>query len=322
MAKLKWDTYALVYHRPKGEKGEDSYAYSFERHDLHALAVFDGCGGSGAWKYPEFGEATGAFVAAQCVSPKFLDWFGGVETRDLSDPAALARSLHSETDGLLQRLKGYCGAMGIVGGLVKSFPTTAACALVSEAPGGGIRITALNAGDSRVYYLTPAEGLVQVTRDDSRGDPDPLEALRSNPPLSTMLNADKAFAFTPTQLDVSSPCAVLAATDGVFGFVRSPMDFELLLLNALMNAESVAAFEQAFQEDVRKITGDDSTCVMSFYGWNSFDAIRKSLRPRLEAVKAMAAALDAAPDPAGREAEMRRLWEDYRKATLYYEKVG
>lgn len=319
---MNWDNYALIFHRPLGDRGEDSYGYSFERFDFHALAVFDGCGGSGAWKYPEFDNATGAFVAAHTTAPKFLDWFDSLDADAVNDPAALAENLRAYTSDVLTGLKEYCSTMGIVGGLVKSFPCTAACALVTDSPTGGIRLTALNAGDSRVYCLTPAEGLVQVTHDDSRGNPDPLDALRSNPPLSAMLNADKPYCFTATQLDLASPCAVLSASDGIFGFVRSPMDFEYMLLDALMRSDSIHGFEENFQQAVTRVTGDDSTCVMSFYGFNGYEAIRRKMTPRYEMIRALVQRLDAIPDAAERDAEMRRVWEDYRKQTLYYEKVG
>ena len=318
---MNWDTYALIDHRPLGERGEDTFALNFRRDDIHTLAVFDGCGGSGAWKYPEFGNATGARVAAQTVSPEYLKWFDGIGPDDASDPGALARNLEKHMTGVLSGLKELAAPMGIVGNLVKSFPTTAACAVITDAPDGGIRLTALNAGDSRVYFLTP-DGLVQMTRDDSRGNPDPLETLRANPPMSTMLNADKPFTVTASRADIPGPCAVMAATDGVFGYVRSPMHFEYMLLKALDGAKTVYGFEEKLKEDVVRITGDDSTCVMSFYGWKSLSAVQRAMKPRLEAVRKAVEAVDALTDREAREAELQRQWALYRKTTLYYEQQG
>ena len=71
---MKLDHFAGVCYKPLGDKGEDAFAYDLSRSDVNALAVFDGCGGAGAWKYPEFKNATGAFVAAQKMAESFSGW--------------------------------------------------------------------------------------------------------------------------------------------------------------------------------------------------------------------------------------------------------
>ena len=78
-----------IVHKPLGEKGEDAFAYSFEKDTVHTQAVFDGCGGSGSWQYAEFKNATGAFVSAQSMAKAYLDWFNKLPP-ELTDLLVLA----------------------------------------------------------------------------------------------------------------------------------------------------------------------------------------------------------------------------------------
>ncbi len=315
-----FDSVAQVCCKPRGIKGEDAFAYNLARPDVHGLAVFDGCGGAGAWKYPEFKNATGAFVAAQRMAGVFQNWFQGILPPLLSQPQLLADNFQNTAEAHLQQLKQSCAPMGVAGSLVKSFPCTAAIAMMHMSDTNRPTLTALNAGDSRVYYLTPEYGLVQLTKDDSRGEPDALKSLRENAPLSNLLNADKPFWVVARQIQISLPCAVLCATDGIFGFVRSPMDFEYLLLKAIMDADSIASFEECFEERIREITGDDSTCLLAFYGWNSYAKIRNALKKRFEYVGRLINELNSAGNnPEAEEAMVNRQWQAYKKQTIFDE---
>ena len=312
------DCVVTVAHKPLGDQGEDAFAFDFTRRSLHAQAVFDGCGGAGAWRYPEFFDRTGAFVSAQTMARTFLDWVSGLDSA-LDDPSALAESFRAMAEATLKDLKGRASPMGVSGTLVKAFPSTASVALLRPAGEGAVELTALNVGDSRVYFLTPGQGLVQLTRDDTRGRPDPMESLRESAPLSDMLNADKPFAVKASRVVLPMPCAALCASDGMFGFLRSPMDFEHLLLDCLMRADSVSAFEQDLRDRVVAVTGDDSTCVLSFYGWGSLPDMKRALADRYRAVGALVAQLDAAA-PEELDALMDRLWDEYKEGDVYDER--
>lgn len=313
-------SFAEIYYRPLGIKGEDAIAYNLSKPDIHAQAVFDGCGGSGAWKYPEFKNASGAFVAAQSISNLFLQWFDKQTVKSTLLPDKLAESFHVAANDCLQRLKAGCAPMGVAGSLVKSFPCTASIAISTLDATGNILLTSLNAGDSRVYFLTPALGLVQMTKDDSRGNPDALQSLRDSAVLSNLLNADKPFRISARQVQLNLPCAVICATDGVFGFLRSPMDFEYLLLHSLMEHTSIASFESAFEKKICKVTGDDSACLVAFYGWNSYESIKESLRPRYLYIQQLINQIDAIGD---NHSDMMQIieqqWNEYKKQTVWDE---
>ena len=312
---------AEIIHLPLGEKGEDAFAYDFSRPDLHAQAVFDGCGGAGAWRYQEFKQATGAFIASHAVAERFQPWLEEIYIKNTNDPEDLAYSFHLVTEQMMQQLKGHCAPMGVSGSLVKSFPCTATVALIHQEEPYALTLTALNAGDSRVYFLTPNDGLIQVTRDDSRGQPDPLESLRDSVPLSNMLNADKPYHIRSCRLRLPLPCAVLCATDGMFGFLRSPMDFEYLLLDALVHASCIAEFESRLKASITCITGDDSTMIMSFYGWRSFPNISQSMLGRYHYIQGIIKVIDAAgQNPLAIQAAVIEQWQLYKSATLFYER--
>ena len=313
---------AEVCYKPLGEKGEDAFAYNLTRDDIHTIAVFDGCGGAGAWKYQEFKNATGAFVASQAVSNRFLSWFDSVSPAMLNDTEALANSFLEDSRSLLFNLKSFCAPMGVAGSLVKSFPCTASIAMVSQSINDTLALTALNVGDSRVYFLTPSNGLVQLTNDDSRGHPDPLDSLRDNAPLSNLLNADKPYSVKTHQVTLQYPFAVLCATDGVFGFVRSPMDFEFLLLKSLIESNSIDDFENQLKSSIIEITGDDSTCLMAFYGWNSFTEIKSGLMQRFQKIENIIQLINNAKSSSERENIIRSQWEQYKKQTVFDEMRG
>lgn len=316
---MNLDNYALLCHKPLGDRGEDAYAFNFGRRDIHMFGVFDGCGGSGAWKYPEFHNATGAFVAAHSIAKVFLNWSNKISIEDCADAERIANQFYDISSETLTALKQSCAPMGVSGSLVKSFPCTASVALVTQISNNTINMISLNVGDSRVYILSPTYGLIQVTKDDSRGGADPLDSLRSNPPLSDLLNADKPFKVKMRQISVQAPCAIMCATDGVFGFVRSPMDFEFILLDSICKANTISEFETLFRSAIVKLTGDDSTCILAFYGFGNYQAIKMSLANRFKKMSLMISEIDHANDPSAIEKEIHEQWETYKKTTVYDE---
>lgn len=308
-----------ITHKPLKEKGEDAFAYSFEKDTAHSQAVFDGCGGSGSWQYSEFRNATGAFIAAHSMCKSYLEWFNATSVATLTDVQKAEESFHSMATRTLKELKNRCAPMKVSGSMVKSFPCTASIAITIPKD-DYLSVTTLNVGDSRVYFLAPNTGLVQLTVDDS--EEDPLESLRSNAPMTDMLNADNPFQIEHRQLYLTYPCAIITATDGVFGYVRSPMDFEYMVLNSIMHSESFNQFENTFKDEIIKVTGDDSTCIISFYGWGSFEAVKRKLSKRYSYVRSIIDSLDTAMEAGTLDAALETVWREYRKQTVYDEMRG
>jgi hypothetical protein len=61
-----------------------------------------------------------------------------------------------------------------------------------------------------------------------------------------------------------SPFLVVCATDGCFGYVRTPMHFEYLVLSHLLEARNTEAWSTALQDEIAAVTGDDA--AMSVLG--------------------------------------------------------
>ncbi len=318
MSQPKLDCIIETVHKPLKEKGEDALAYDFERGDILTQAVFDGCGGAGSWQYAEYRNATGALISAHEIAKNYLAWFRSLPADAPADPEKTAESFRDMAGKVLTALKAKCAPMKVSGTMVKAFPCTASAAIITGDE-KGINLLAMNVGDSRIYYLTPSEGLVQITLDDSAGNPDPMESLRDSAPLSDMLNADNPFSVKFTPLRLEAPCAVICASDGVFGYLRSPMDFEFLLLDQLMRAKTFAEFESAFGAKIAAVTGDDSTCLMSFFGWGSLEEVQRLMKPRHGYLAPMIAALDAEPSMEKTDEMLDQIWAEYRKTTLLYE---
>ena len=320
-AHMNLDCYVEIVHKPMKEKGEDAFALNFESNAVHYHAVFDGCGGSGSWQYAEFNNATGAFVAAQSMAKAFIDWSKSMSPEALDDSAKTENSFHAMAQHVLSDLKRNCAPMKVSGSLVKSFPCTASVSIAIPHI-DYLALTTLNVGDSRVYFIAPQTGLVQLTVDDSQGDPDPMESLRDSAPLSDMLYDDNPFKIKTRQVSLTYPCAIVTATDGVFGFFRSPMDFEYCLLDAIMRSSSFAQFEESFKNAIVKVTGDDSTCIISFYGWGSFDNLKRKMVKRYEEMRKMAESLDKAMENGSLDDLLEATWQKYKKQTLIDEMQG
>lgn len=313
------DCYTGIFYKPLGDKGEDAFAYSFQNPCIHTQAVFDGCGGSGSWKYPEYKDATGAFVAAQTMAKAYLSWFHSITDSDVDDNERARRSFQAYARHVLLELKSSSSPMGIAGTMVKAFPCTANISIITKA-GDSLLLTTMNVGDSRAYYLTPETGLVQLTEDDTRGHPDPLTSLWDGAPMSDMLNADRPFRIKSVQVQIPCPCVVINATDGVFGFVRSPMDFENLLLESILTEDSFSRFETKFKAAIQHITGDDSTCIFSFYGWKSYENLKKLLVPRYQIINDQIKIIDNVADECEQREKIVSIWKEYKETAIYRSK--
>ena len=225
------------------ENGEDSYLYLFLK-KTGVVGVFDGCGGSGARQYERFKRKTGAYMASRTVSAAFRDWFVEFMEGNTSDSKNYSELLQRIVEylSICQKIGG--SATALKGSLAKIFPTTAAVITFIE-DSAGINATCLWAGDSRCYLLD-TEGLKQLTEDDLGGF-DAMENLSADGVLTNTISLSKKFEIHQKNLTVSGPAILFTATDGCFGYVSTPMEFEHLLLDTLLKSKSVEEWEKILQ---------------------------------------------------------------------------
>lgn len=294
---------------------EDSYAYCFG--DTYGmLGVFDGCGGLGARRYEKLDNRTGAYIAARVAGKTALEWF---ESDMPCDQTGMYQYARRAADGLKLRLDKALSDMReeiepvkqLVGGtMIRPLPTTASVALMDWADGEKIRCLFMWAGDSRVFILRP-DGLRQCTRDDLRIEGDAFENLYADSPLSNLVSADGDYRINSARIICRAPAIVIAATDGAFSYLPSPMHFEWLITDTLMHADSPGDWERRIDAQLAEVAADDATLVMATFGWRDFECMRRDFAVRHEYL------FNALNGAATRD-ELRTLWQEYRQG--YYVK--
>lgn len=261
--------------------GEDSFCMRATAQGA-LLCVADGCGGLGSRRYGTLGDHTGAFAGARLATHALSAWAG----ERLPMPASkeegevLGHELAGELESLFHSFaQKHCPAGSrIVGSMQRSLPTTL-CAAISSDLSFASDLCFLWAGDSRGFVLD-ASGLHQCTRDHLRGDPDPFESLYRDRPLSALVSADAPVALSMRRLRVPKPCVLVVATDGAFGCLPTPMEFEMLLLNTLRASTDWDGWERRLLNQLKKAAHDDATLLLAPLGFESIEAAREALAPR------------------------------------------
>jgi serine/threonine protein phosphatase PrpC len=264
----------------RGEDAEPFVAHHLAR-SRGLLAVFDGSGGAGAaplWQAPDGAQRTSAWVGARVARLATDCWFRDVATRDVEvTPETLRDYLEYFLAAAPQRHSKIGGTMR------RQLPTTLAAVhytVLSTDDGHRLELHSLWAGDSRAYVLGPDTGLHVLTRDHTR-ESDALELLRSDPPMTNLICADRKFVIDSHRLEHPLPCVVLAASDGFFGYVHTPADFELLLLRTLHEAGSVGEWADRIRREVLGCTADDASLALVAFGYRDFESLRTRFADRL-----------------------------------------
>ena len=244
-----------------------------------------GCGGAGARKHDCYSGHTEAYMASRFCAGIFYDCF-----RENFPCGRSANQVTSEiiAPQIAQKLRTYAppkdaSEFQIKGSMVHTLPTTAAAALIQQADHGDILISAIWAGDSRVYLLDAA-GLAQLTVDDTTVS-DPMENIYEDGILRNILCSDRPVNLHCRTVCVRPPFMAFAATDGCFGYVSTPMEFEGILLNTLLTSDNIAQWEKRLANMLGAIAGDDHTLCLAGFGHSGFSDIQKSAERRYAQLK-------------------------------------
>lgn len=276
------------------------------------VGVFDGLGGSGSMRFQGVdGVKSSAYYGSRVVRDAADQLLHLIASFPDATPSAIAAVLGEHVDAALQSYQDKwkpTSSSALRSSLFRRLPTTAAVAIARPAA-ATTRITLLWAGDSRCYALTPAAGLQQLTADHLRTPQDALSNLTSDAPIANCISADTPAKVDSDEVTLPTPVILAAATDGCFGYFKTPMHFEELLLDAMLATTTPQSWSVALQERIAAITGDDASLAIAAIGWRTHGAMRRDFRARLAELRARyLAPLAAATDPDTARAE---LWTAY-----------
>ena len=327
------------HHEVKGT-GEDAPPIAIFNEPAYGLiGVFDGLGGAGGEtvKFGDGTERTGAWLASRRAHNIVLEAYGELigRMRTAAAPPSSGdfygqkielpenRPPFDFTDqlkrALQQGLTSYAedvragGSGRLKGPLIKTLPTTMAICTFDLS---SHEYTAIWAGDSRVYCLNPDLGLQQVTTDDLKGNPDALQNLTRDAIMSNCVSASADFELRERQFPMPSPCVLIAATDGCFGYVHTPLQFEYMLLSTMRDARTFPEWGERLKGAIIQVTGDDSTLAAFAIGWPDFATFRKHFADRHQWCAARVDALEAKRVLVGRlERELSQAREELTTLT-------
>lgn len=268
------DCIVEVYKEKIPHNGEDAYVYSVNS-AAGLVGVFDGCGGAGAKRYAKLQGKTGAYAASRIVSVAFADWFSAQLE---SNSEEMEQSIKS---CIRERLNACHSVIGeesrLLSPMVKTLPSTAAVALCREDE-GYISVDCFWAGDSRIYLLN-SDGLAQLSTDDLSVT-DAMENLYEDGVMTNVISKSRDFSVHHHKIKITKPSFVFAATDGCFGYVSTPMEFEYMLVESLMLSQNVCEWEQALSDCFGRVAGDDYTLCGIALGYGDFQTMREDFIPR------------------------------------------
>lgn len=267
------DTVFCIEKAMKSDNGEDSYYYGISEKSV-LVSVFDGCGGIGSKRYENYSGKTGAYVASRAVCGGIESWFNS-EDKNVEQVDDYIKKALDICEEYADKTSRFIGSLG------KSFPTTAAI-IYAEEMGKKIKTTCLWAGDSRCYMLN-AKGLHQLSVDDLDGI-DAYSNLTSDGVLKNVISASAPFEIHKKEMFFDMPCVIFTATDGCFGYLNSPMDFEYLFTNLLMKSKDLKEWKTLLYKNLLEYAGDDYTMSIAAFGFGDFSNMKRNFAARNEYV--------------------------------------
>jgi serine/threonine protein phosphatase PrpC len=267
------------------DHGEDSDPILRDGPDLGLAGVFDGMGGAGGTVYetPD-GPRSGAYLASRIARDVVEQHLLASLTPDRPLHGALIageiqEALESALKAAVIDLK--APASRLRSRLLRALPTTMAVGALQRTEQAGDRWAChvLWAGDSRVYALTP-DGMHQLSIDDLRDPGDAMANLKQDSVISNAISADTEFHINHRRVILTAPFLLICATDGCFGYLRSPMHFEAAILRTLASSATEEDWSAALQAEIAAVTGDDAAMATIGVG-AEFNTFQELFAPRL-----------------------------------------
>lgn len=273
---------------------------------LHYSIVCDGLGGSGNTKHDVFEggneEPTkrtsaylGSRIVSDCVEKFYQTHIGEFISSGLSARVVepLIQEMKREIINALSDGLDKYHIEPTRSRTLKTFPTTLASAIYCP-NNGGLKILAIWAGDSRVYVLSPTQGLQLLSVDDADGAAD---SMNSSSAMNNCISVGNPFHINFALYEMNEPGLVFCCTDGCFDYIPSPLNLEWLLLKTILDCMPACESSQlgdALATSIRDSVypdnrlGDDTTMAGICFQIGSYTLMNQLYRPRMAQFDAMA----------------------------------
>ena len=292
----------------------------------YAVGVFDGMGGAGsAICDSSYGEHSKAYVASRTVQSSLMEYLNNhLPTNDVSEEdmkTVIENGLSKEKKSHPPKVE-----TALRSKLVRDYPTTMAM-VVLHVQDEKYQVDSYWAGDSRCYLWTK-DKFFQISKDDLEESNDPMENLNNDSPLSNCVCLDRDFTIRHKciPLEGKEPVVILSATDGCFGYYPTPMHFEYVLKNCLIDAKDATDWGDKVKECITKVAGDDTSLSLIALGFASFDDLKQNFSEISDTINKM---IDAQKAMEGAREELNRSscvyeqskkdsWEIYKRDYMKY----
>lgn len=265
----KFNAAINIHGEMKNLKGEDSHS-EFLTEEIGYMGVYDGCGHLDDQHYERAYGLSGAYLSSRVAALQIYRWF----SQCVPEPKRIWNTgvadyvqglLVNSLIGVHEMLSEGEEAASLEGIKMPLSANMWFYNCMEEAT----RYKFLWAGDARGYILNSA-GLAKITVEDD---------------ADNQVNASKPFVMHQKSFMLKKPCIVLSATKGAYGFAKTPIDFEHLILDALSKAVSFDDWEAKLDESIRSQASEDFTLSAAVFGYDSFEQFKNSFNKRLQKLR-------------------------------------
>jgi len=277
------------------DENEDANPVCLIQVNRGLIGVFDGMGGAGSTIYrnKEGQSHTGAYFASHIVKELIERHFKEFPSRweNLSNTDFLDELKQYLAQHLRKKLLEFeKNPSRIRSSLTKQLPTTLAS--IYFIWNSECKMDVVWAGDSRAYLLD-SDGLHQVSIDDVKATSNDFSDMGQDVPLSNCVSADNDFELRHRTITIPLPLILFVATDGCFGYVRTPAHFEYIIINTLFESKNFQEWGEKIEKELKLIAGDDFSMSLVCLGWENFTSVKEYFQSRMIEIKKIIMPVDA-----------------------------